>query len=321
MEKDYVEFMSKMLDKGHAVPFPYEEISPSEHSGRIWYLPHFGVYHPKKPEQVRVVFDSSAEYQGKSLNRELLTGPDLMNSLAGVLIRFRREDVAAMSDVEQMFHSFHVSPEHRDFLRFLWLKENALTKPVTEFRMTVHLFGNGPSPAVATYGLRRTVDDGGKHDPGVKEFVQRNFYVDDGLVSKPTAEEVVTLVRTTQTALASADLRLHKVVSNSVSVMEAFPTEDLAKDIRSLDLCQDNLPAQRSLGIFWDLETDAFTYKVSISDKPLTRLGVLSVNSVYDPLGLSAPVLLHGRLLLQQLVSMGKKKTATAPLGWDEPLP
>ena len=104
--------------------------------------------------------------------------------------------------------------------------------------------------------------------------------------------------------------------------MEAFPTEDLAKDIRSLDLHQDNLPAQRSLGVFWDLETDAFTYKVSIPDKPPTRRGVLSVvNSVYDPLGLAAPVLLHGRLLLQQLVSMGKKKTATAPLGWDDPLP
>ena len=43
MEEDYVEFMSKMLDKGHAVPVPDEEISPCEHSGRIWYLPHFGV--------------------------------------------------------------------------------------------------------------------------------------------------------------------------------------------------------------------------------------------------------------------------------------
>ena len=252
---------------------------------------HFGMYHPKKPEQIRVVIDSSTEYQGKSFSREWLTGPDLMNSLVGVLIRFRREDVAAMCDVEQMFHLFHVSPEHRDFLRFSWFKENDLSKPVTEFRMTVHLFGNGPSPALATYGLRRTVDDGEEHDPGVKDFVQRNFYVDDGLVSKPTAEEVVTLVRNTQTTLASANLRLHKVVLNSVSVMEAFPKEDLAKDInRDLDLRQDNLPAQHSFGVFWDQQTDAFTYKVSIPDKPLTRRGVLSVvNSVYDPLGLAAP--------------------------------
>ena len=83
MGKDYIEFMSKILDKGHTVPVPNEEISPSENSGRIWYLPHFGVYHPKKPEQIRVVLDSSTEYHGKSLNRELLTGPDLMSSLAG----------------------------------------------------------------------------------------------------------------------------------------------------------------------------------------------------------------------------------------------
>ena len=183
------------------------------------------MYHPKKPEQIRVVFNSSAEYQGKSLNRELLTGPDLKNSLAGVPIRFRREDVAAMCDVEQMFHSFHVLPEHHDFLRFYGLRRTTSRSPSQRFRMTVHLFGNGPSPAVATYRLRRTVNNGEEHDPGVKEFVQQNFYVDDGLVSKPTAEEVVTLVRNTQAALASANLRLHKVVSNSVSVMEAFPTK------------------------------------------------------------------------------------------------
>ena len=126
-----------------------------------------------------------------------------MNSLVGVLIRFRREDVvAAMCDVEQMFHSFHVAPKHQDFLRFLWFKDNDVTKPIIEYKMTVHLFGNGPSPAVATYGLRRTVEDGEEFDPGVKEFVKRNFYVDDGLVSKPTAKETIKLVRATQAALA-----------------------------------------------------------------------------------------------------------------------
>lgn len=47
----------------------------------IWSLPS-----KKKPDQIQVVFDSSTEYQGKSLNSELLTNPDLTNNLIGVLI-------------------------------------------------------------------------------------------------------------------------------------------------------------------------------------------------------------------------------------------
>lgn len=127
----------------------------------------------------------------------------------------------------------------------MWFKNNDLSEPITEFRMTVHLFGNDPSPAVATYDLRRTVDEGEEHDLEVKKFVQRNFYVDDCLVSIPKAEEVVTLIRNTEATLTSANLKLHKVVSNSVRVMKAFPTADLAKDIHSLDLRQDNLLAKR----------------------------------------------------------------------------
>ena len=61
----------------------------------------------------------------------------------------------------------------------------------------------------------------------VKTFVCRNFYVDDGLASLPTAQETVQLVQSTQAALTTANLRLHKVVSNSVEVMEAFPTANL----------------------------------------------------------------------------------------------
>jgi hypothetical protein len=98
-------------------------------------------------------------------------------------------------------------------------------------------------------------------------------------------------VRGTQLTLATASLRLHKVSSNSVAVMEAFPAEDRAKDIRDLDLRQDALPAQRTLGVQWDLGNDALTLSVHPPEKPFTRKGVLSVvNSIYDPLGLTAPV-------------------------------
>jgi len=80
-----------------------------------------------------VVFDSSAEHGGVSLNRELLSGPDLMNSLLGVLIHFRRETTAVMCDIEQMFHFFLVDPAHRDFLRFLWYEDNTPGKQIIDY--------------------------------------------------------------------------------------------------------------------------------------------------------------------------------------------
>ena len=227
------------------------------------------------------------------MNKVLLPGPDLMNNLIGVLMRFRKENIAVMCDIEQMFHSFYVDPPHRDFLRFLWFEGNDPSKPIIEYRMNVHLFGNGPSPAVATYGLRRTAIDGEEeYGEEAKKFICRNFYVDDGLTSLSSTQGATDLVKSAQATLATANLRLHKVVSNSVEVMEAFPAEDRAKDVRDLDLRHDSLPAQRSLGVFWDLETDAFTFKVSLLEKPFTRRGVLSiVNSVYDPHFATAPSL------------------------------
>ena len=206
-----------------------------------------------------------------------------------------------MCDIEQMFHSFHVDPEHRDFLRFLWYEDNTPGKRIVEYRMNVHLFGNGPSPAVATFGLRKTATDGEEEfGENAAEFLHRNFYVDDGLASRATAKEAIDLV--------AANLKLHKVVSNSVEVMEAFPAEDRGKEIRDLDLRHDSLPTQRSLGVYWNLEKDTFTFKVCFPEKPFTRRGVLLVvNSIYDPLGLAVPVVPEGKQLLQQLVLLGKK--------------
>ena len=93
--------------------------------------------------------------------------------------------------------------------------------------------------------------------------------------------------------------------------------------MRDLDLRRDSLPALRSLGVFWDLETDTFTFEVSLPEKPFTRRGVMSiVNSVYDPLGFVAPVMLEGRKILQQLVLMGERRAENkTPLAWDDPLP
>ena len=46
MEQDYFNFMAKLFECGHAVPIPIEATLPKE-TGKIWYLPHFGVCDPR----------------------------------------------------------------------------------------------------------------------------------------------------------------------------------------------------------------------------------------------------------------------------------
>lgn len=77
-----------------------------------------GCYHTRKT--IRVVFDCAATYRGTSLNKELLQGPDLTNTLLGVFLRFCQEPIAMMADIDRMFHQVRVPPEDVDFLRFLW---------------------------------------------------------------------------------------------------------------------------------------------------------------------------------------------------------
>ncbi|KAK3731883.1 hypothetical protein QZH41_005772 [Actinostola sp. cb2023] len=316
MKKHYFTFMQSLLDHGHAEVVPLDEVATTKPG---WYLPHFGVYNPQKPNKVRVVYDAAAECGGVSLNSLLLPGPDLTNSLIGILLRFRESPVAFMADVEQMFYSFSVQENHRNYLKFLWYQDNNPGKDIVEYRMKVHIFGSTSSPAVATYGLRKTAEvEKANFGPDAADLVNRNFYVDDALKSVPTVEDAVDLLHRTQSMLSTANLRLHKIASNRQEVMEAFPSEDQASDLRDLDLSKDAVPVQRSLGVSWDLKTDDFTFKVSteVEEKPFTRRGVLSVvNSLYDPLGLVAPVVIRGKAFLRAMTSNLK------PQDWDEPLP
>ena len=247
--QQFTDFMQKMLDNGHAEKAP--NLRDDE---EFWFLPIFAVCHPRKHGQARVVFDSSAQFRGSSLNEVLLTGPNLTKSLLGALLRFRQEPVAVVADVQHMFYCFYVNREHRNYSRFLWHDDNDPAKPLVHYRMCVLVFGNSPSPAVATYGLRKAVNGA---DEDVIDYVERNFYADDGLASCKRPEEAITLVKNTQrTLMEGGNIKLHNIASNKHEVIEAFPQEDLAKEIKNLDLRKDLLPLHTSLGIGWDLPAD-----------------------------------------------------------------
>ncbi|KAK7882732.1 hypothetical protein WMY93_028906 [Mugilogobius chulae] len=153
---EYTAFMQDILKKGYAEEVPSKQLEGE--NGRVWYIPHHGVRHKKKLK-LRVVFDCPSSYQGTSLNKELLQGPDLTNTLIGVLLRFRKEKIAVMADIEAMFYQVFVAENDRDSLRFLWWPDGDISKEPQVHRMRVHLFGAVSSPSIANFALRQTAED------------------------------------------------------------------------------------------------------------------------------------------------------------------
>ena len=293
--EDYLNFMEEMIKRGDA------EKAVDTHSSTPWYIPHHVVYHPCK-EKIRVVFDCSARFQGQSLNDNLLVGPDLVNSLVGVLCRFRQYPVAVMCDIEKMFHQFYVNEQDHDFLRFLWWEGSDLSTQPVDYRMKVHLFGATLSPGCANYGLKHLAKENKAAFPLGSNFIEHNFYVDDGLISEPTKEQAIQVVEQARSLCATGGLGLHKFVSNNRTVMESIPLSERAADIQNLDLNFDNLPNERALGMEWSVESDTLHFSFSPTERPTSRRGILAtVASLYDPLGLIAPYVFQGKKLPQDM--------------------
>ena len=279
--KDYTTFIEDMVAKGYAEKVPREGIH--QNTGKIWYLPHHGIYHPKKPGKIRVVFDCSASFQGVSLNERLLQGPDLANSLVSVLTRFRHEPVAMMADVEATFYQVSVEKADRSLLRFLWWPEGNLKASYEEYQMTVHIFGATSSPSCVNFVMRKHAENNEQvFGPDVVRTVLRNFYVDDCLKSLPTTEDAISHARKLSNLMAQGGFKLTKWVSSDKGVLESIAEEQRAKEVKHLDFDKGTLPVERALGVEWCAETESFHFKTIVEERPPTRRGILSVaNSVY----------------------------------------
>ncbi|XP_077972240.1 uncharacterized protein LOC144427239 [Styela clava] len=278
----YIEKLDEYIKNGYAEQIPEDELAPTE---RTWFIPH----HATRQSKFCVVFDSSAEFDGKSLNKNLLSGPDFNNSLVGVLLRFRLNPIAVSCDIRQMFHRILVKREDTQSLRFLWFPTHDLTKPVYQFRMLSHAFGTTCSPSIATFALRKVAEDNlSNADPTAVRCICFNFYVDDGLFSKDTVEETSTLVRQTTDLLATGGFHLTKFLSNEPEVLQCVPEEDKAPVAHALELGDDAV--SRTLGLNWNAATDQFVVIVRIQERPSTRRGILSmVSQIFDPLGCNRP--------------------------------
>ena len=208
---DYKKYMNDLLEKGYA------RRCNETPTGKTWYIPHHALYHPSKPGKIRVVFDCSAEFEGKSINKELLPGPDLNNQIFSILIRLREKKVAVMADVESIYYQVQVPENQQTYLKFLWWENHDIECHPQEFIICAHVFGGASSGGCSNYSLRRTTLDNktefGKAAPGT---LLNNFYVDDLSKSVGNINIAKQLVKDVISMCKSGGFNLTKFASNKL---------------------------------------------------------------------------------------------------------
>jgi hypothetical protein len=167
---------------------------------------------------VRVVFNPSARHKGTSLNEQLFKGPDLLTSLIGVLLRFRRLPVPISGDIEKMYHQVLVPSHQQSFLRFLWKNPDQVGEP-KPYQMTVHIFGAVSSPTSCIYALRKTGEDFGSRYPLVADRILHNIYVDNYLDLTETEEEAIEIMKNVSSLLKFGGFNMTQWLSSSCAVL------------------------------------------------------------------------------------------------------
>ena len=283
---------------------------------REWYLPHHPVFHPHKPGKVRRVLNGAAKFHGVSLNRKLLTGPDLLQTLIHVLMRFRQHPYAVSADIEGMFLQVGVIPEDRPSLRFLWREDPATD--VAVYHNVRHIFGSKDSPTCANYALQQTARHNRIQFLEAANSVENNFYLDDYLQSSPTVNEATKKAQDLVEMLAKGGFNLTKFVSNVLGLVKIVdPKYQLPSESNEKVLVTDE-ETSHILGLKWNHSRDTLVVSRGTTpdlNRPVTQRVFLSlVSAVYDPIGLAAPYTVTARLLLKDIWRLSGQQ-------WDNNLP
>ncbi|XP_047988401.1 uncharacterized protein LOC125228007 [Leguminivora glycinivorella] len=308
---EYQAQIHKLLEKGYA-----ERIMEPPQSDRMWFLPHFSVYNLNKGKY-RAVFDCAAKSQGCALNDFILAGPDLLQSLLGILLRFREWEFAVTADIQEMFLQIQLRREDRHSQLFIWRGSRRDVTPWT-YQLNRVCFGNISSPFLAHSVRNRNATDNKDRYPDAVYDIHNNHYMDDYVASYETERELISTATQVRLAHAEASFRLRSYASNSELLMRNIDPEERATGPSHLGEKQ-----QTVLGMTWDPETDTLGYNTKMlrvpddvkryERSPTKRELLSAVMSVYDPLGLIAQYMISAKIIFQRVWTKGTD--------WDERLP
>ncbi|XP_068211787.1 uncharacterized protein [Palaemon carinicauda] len=262
------------------------------------YLAHHSVQKDSATTPIRIVFDSFWR-QGKnglSLNDCLWTGPHITTDLLKVLLQFRTNNYACISDIEKAFLMVQLREEDHNYTRCLWLQNP--TDPNSEliiYRFRVVLFGATCSPFLlnATIKSHLAVVRKDTNCTEMVDMMRRGLYVDNLQFTSNNEDELINLFFGSNKIFAQAHLYLREWTSNS-DLLNTIPG---AYRIKS-----EEKQTYKVLGLNWNISNDKLTITPNHLKTGQTKREILSaIAQIYDPLGMLIPITIRARIFLQDL--------------------
>ena len=119
--EDDLKFYDNIIKEQVKLGFVEEVPQIFPKTGNIHYLAHRGVKRDSETTPLRVVYDCSAksDKDKPSLNECLYVGPNLINNLSSIILRFRLGNYAITGDIKKAFLCIGIREYDRDATRFL----------------------------------------------------------------------------------------------------------------------------------------------------------------------------------------------------------
>ena len=304
--EDYHEIIQDQMKEGVVEPAPMNPI------GREFYMPHRAVIRETaETTKLRVVYDCSArgEKGAPSLNDCLETGPSLQNKIYDVLVRGWSHPVVFAADMRKAFLEARIREGERDAFRFHWLRDLNSTE-VIALRFTRALFGLAPSPFLLGGVIDQHLKAWSNKLPQSVTEILRSLYVDDLVSGNATITKAKKLKSDAVEIFSDAALHLHKWHSNAPELEESL-LENVKESKQNLN-GESSGGGTKLLGLEWDKSEDTLAITFPQEDTNPTKRAILGkLARIYDPLGLTSPTTLQGKLIYRD--------SCTLKLAWDAP--
>ncbi|XP_031632584.1 uncharacterized protein LOC116346586, partial [Contarinia nasturtii] len=304
LKKQYCEAIDDAIRQGHLKRVTTVPVDAH-------YLPHHAVFKDSSTTKLRTVFNASQKTSnGKSFNEQVAVGKISQPKIFNLLMRWRKYKIAVVADIEKMYKQIRIADDQQKYQMILW--RNNPSETIGEYALTTVTFGVTQSPFVAIRVLKQLAHEIAEKYPLAAKAILESFYMDDFSGGADTVEEASEVCRQLKAGLKSGGFNIRKFGSNSNELMSRIPVEDR-------EIANENII--KALGLVWRPETDMFTYKLNmqLSSLATTRRKLFSeVATLFDPLGLIAPIMTKAKILMREVWSLRKDGKR---FSWDDQLP